>query len=81
MADLSKADWVLAYQAAFREANPQYERPVRIRHWTGGWYQIAMPGEVFVDSDTKITRRRIEELTENLRARVAREKDSAEQAQ
>ena len=80
MADVSKADWVLAYQAAFREANPQYELPIRIRHWTGGWYQIAMPGNEFVDSETKITRKRILEMTENLRARIVREKAAAEQA-
>ncbi|NTF18163.1 hypothetical protein G6L37_07070 [Agrobacterium rubi] len=78
MADVSKAEWVLAYQAAFKEANPQYELPVKVRHWSGGWYQIAFPGRPFVDSDTKITRKRIVEMTDNLRARTTHRVDVKE---
>lgn len=72
MADVSNADWVLAYQAAFKAANPEHDLPVKVRHWTGGWYQIAMPGEPFRDWQTKVTRKHIEDNTRNLIERVAR---------
>lgn len=68
MPDVSNADWVLAYQAAFKEANPEYDQPVRIRHWTRGWYQIAHPGKEF--DGRKHTRNQIIEFTARLRAKV-----------
>jgi hypothetical protein len=70
MPDVSNEDWVLAYQAAFRAANPHHEQPVRVSHWTGGWYRIAQPGQPV--GDRKYTRRQIEGFTERLLARVAK---------
>jgi hypothetical protein len=69
MADISNADWVIAYREAFKAANPEHDKPIRIRHWTGGWYQIAHPGKEF--DVRKYTRRQIEGFTERLRAKVA----------
>lgn len=63
------ADWIVAYQEAFRAANPQHEKPIRVRHWTGGWYQLANPGQEF--DGKKYTRKQIEAFGERLRAQAA----------
>mgnify|MGYP001244533280 CR=1 FL=1 len=63
-------DWVVAYQEAFKAANPHYDQPIRVRHWTGGWYQIAFPEQPY--DGKKHTRKQIEAMTERLRAKVVK---------
>ncbi len=64
------ADWILAYQAAFQAANPEYDKPIHVQLWAPGWYRIAHPGEDF--GSRKYRRKQIEEFTANLRARGAK---------
>jgi hypothetical protein len=70
------ADWIVAYQEAFRAANPHEEKPIRVRHWTGGWYQLAHPGRDF--DGKKYTRKQIEGFTARLVAQVAAKQENAE---
>jgi hypothetical protein len=63
------ADWIVAYQEAFRAANPHHENPVRIQLWSPGWYRIAMPGQDF--DNRKYRRSQIDEFAARLRTQVA----------
>jgi hypothetical protein len=67
------ADWIVAYQEAFRAANPEHEKPIRVQLWAPGWYRIAHPGEDF--ANRKYRRKQIEAFTANLRATAAKAAD------
>lgn len=63
------ADWIVAYQEAFRAANPHHEKPIRVQLWSPGWYRIAMPGQGF--DSRKYRRSQIDEFAARLRTQVA----------
>jgi hypothetical protein len=63
------ADWIVAYQEAFRAANPQHEENIRVQLWFPGWYRIGMPNKDF--DGRKYRRSQIEEFGARLRAQVA----------
>lgn len=63
------ADWIEAYQEAFRAANPHHEKTVRVQLWSPGWYRIAMPGQEF--DSRKYRRSQIDEFAVRLRKQVA----------
>lgn len=62
-------DWIVAYQEAFRAANPEYREPIRVQLWTAGWYRIAMPGRDF--DSRKYRRSQIEAFTARLAEKIA----------
>ncbi len=64
------ADWIVAYQEAFRAANPEHKEPIRVQLWTAGWYRIAMPGRDF--DSRKYRRSQIEAFTARLVEKIGK---------